>query len=228
MFRRLSWHTSVVFLMLSATLVASKVSEPRVPEFLAQPLDTIPWNIAGFSGTANPPLSDGVLGRLLADSYLVRTYRKGEMPIDVFIGFYARQRAGESMHSPKHCLPGAGWEIWNYGSTEIPVDGRNVPINKYSISHSGERRLVLYWYQSKTRIIASEYMGKLLLARDALLQNSTAGSIVRIIVPDQQGALEQARSFAAALVPYIKRCFGAYPGVIGLPEFPRHDLNPPS
>jgi len=209
MFRQISPHTLIVFLLLSATLAGAKWSEPRVPEFLAQPLDTIPWNIAGFSGLANAPLSEGILGKLRADSYLARTYRKDEMPVDLFIAFYARQRAGESMHSPKHCLPGAGWEIWNYGNTEIPVNGRAVTINEYSIDHAGDRRVVLYWYQSKTRIVASEYLGKLLLARDALLQNATAGSIVRIIVPDRPGALPQARNFATELVPYIEHCFGS-------------------
>jgi EpsI family protein len=207
--KRFAWHTTAAFLLLSATLVASKVSEPRVPEALARPLDTIPSSIAGFTGTAQPPLSDNVLGKLLADSYLARTYRTDSMQADLFIAFYARQRSGESMHSPKHCLPGNGWEIWDYDTTNIPVDGTDIKVNKYSIQRSGDRRLVLYWYQSRTRIVASEYMGKLLLARDALLQNSTAGSIVRIIVPDRPGALEQARKFAAELIPAVRRCFGS-------------------
>jgi len=209
MLKRLSWQTVAAFLLISATLVASKLSEPRVPQALAQSLDTIPWNIAGFTGSPDPPLTERVMGRLLADSYLERTYRNQSLEADLFIAFYARQRAGESMHSPKHCLPGSGWEIWDYGRTTIPINGRPVTINKYSIERAGERRLVLYWYESKTSIIASEYMGKLLLARDALLQNSTAGSIVRIIVPDQAGALDQARGFAAQLVPYVQRCFGS-------------------
>ena len=112
------------------------------------------------------------------------------------------------MHSPKHCLPGAGWEIWDYGSSNIAMGGRNFEVNKYSIQNGGDRRLVLYWYQSKGRIIASEYMGKILLARDALLQNSTAASIVRIIVPDQPGALEYARDFASELIPEVQHAFG--------------------
>jgi len=165
--------------------------------------------MAGFTGSANPALSDAVLGRLLADSYLSRTYRSDSMDADLFIAFYARQRSGESMHSPKHCLPGAGWEIWDYGSTDIPVDGQPVKVNKYSVQRAGDRRLVLYWYQSRTRIVASEYLGKLLLARDALLQNSTAGSIVRITVLDRPGALEQARKFATQVAPAVRLCFGS-------------------
>jgi hypothetical protein len=73
--------------------------------------------------------------------------------------------------------------------------------------------IVLYWYQSKERIIASEYSGKILLAKDALLQNGTAASIVRIIVPDTPGALETASGFAAELIPQVERCFrGIEPG----------------
>jgi EpsI family protein len=206
---QIPWHVVGVLLLLSATLVASKLSEPRVPEFLARPLDSIPWSLAGFNGAPNPPLSAQVLAKLQADKYVSRLYRKQDMMADLFIAFYAYQRSGESMHSPKHCLPGSGWEIWNYGSTEIPVDGQNIKINKYSISRESDRRLVLYWYQSRNRIVSSEYLGKILLARDALLNNSTAGSIVRIVVPDQPAALEQARGFAAELIPYIQHCFGS-------------------
>lgn len=205
---RITWHAAATFLMLSATLIASRATQPRLPEPLAQSLDTIPWKIAGFTGYPNPPLSESVQQKLLADSYLARTYRNNAIEADLFIAFYARQRSGESMHSPKHCLPGAGWEIWDYSTTEIPVAGHPVTVNKYSIERAGNRKLVLYWYQSKTRIVASEYLGKLLLARDALLQNSTAGSIVRIIVPDQPGALEEGRKFAQAVVPPVQHCFG--------------------
>src|SRR5262249_5895980 len=127
---------------------------------------------------------------------------------DLFVAFYAQQRAGESMHSPKHCLPGAGWEIWNYASMDIPVNGQIYKINKYSISREGVRSVVLYWYQSKGRIIASEYMGKVLLARDALMQDSTAASIVRVTVPDEPGALDEASSLGAQLILEMQRCLG--------------------
>ena len=204
----LSWHLIGVWLLLATTLAASKLVEHRKSELLARPLESIDRHISGFAGTDNPSLSDEVLAKLQPTSYLSRTYSKPGIQADLFIAFYAQQRAGESMHSPKHCLPGAGWEIWDYGSTEIPAAAHRFTVNRYSISHEGERSLVLYWYQSKGRIIASEYLGKILLARDALLQNSTAGSIVRIIVPDRPGALEDARAFAAGLIPQVEHCFG--------------------
>lgn len=195
-------------ILLSGTWAASRLSAHRTPGFLAQPLSTIDLNISGFTGVDNPPLADDVLAQLAPTSYLSRTYRKADLSADLFIAFYAEQRAGESMHSPKHCLPGAGWEIWNYGTAEIPTRQSSVTVNDYSIAREGDHMRVLYWYQSKGRIIASEYTGKLLLARDALTQNSTAASIVRVIVPNKPGAFEQARAFASALIPQVQRCFG--------------------
>jgi EpsI family protein len=112
------------------------------------------------------------------------------------------------MHSPKHCLPGAGWEIWKHDSALVPVNGERVKVNQYSIQNSGERKVVFYWYQNKRRIIASEYMGKILLARDALFDGRTAGSLVRIIVPDTASAPDAATAFASALIPEVGRCFG--------------------
>jgi EpsI family protein len=205
---RISWQLTGAVLLLATTLTASKLTAHRKSEPLARPLDTISSSIDGFIGTDTPDLGPGTLSALRCDAYLSRRYRKASLQADLFIAYYAQQRSGESMHSPKHCLPGAGWEIWDYASTVIPVGDHSYKVNKYSISRENTRMLVLYWYQSKTRIIASEYLGKVLLARDAFLQSSTAGSIVRIIVPDQPGTIGEARNFAAELIPQVEHCFG--------------------
>ena len=68
--------------------------------------------------------------------------------------------------------------------------------------------VVFYWYQSKHRIIASEYMGKILLAKDALLDGRTGGSLVRITLPDTAAAPAEAKAFAALLIPEVQRCIG--------------------
>jgi len=206
--KRLSSGYVVTVLLLSATLAGYALSERRRPDSLAQPLDTIDKQIEGWTIAGDEPLSAGVLGKLQLTSYLSRMYDKGGTRLDLFIAYYAQQRAGESMHSPKHCLPGSGWEIWKHGSAIVPVAGGQVEVNQYSIQNSGRRMLVFYWYQSSRRIIASEYMGKILLARDALFDGRTSGSLVRVILPDVPSAPAEGTAFAAALIPRIQRCFG--------------------
>src|SRR5260370_36656427 len=129
------------FLLGTAPLAAARLTSYRKSALLARPLDSIDRSISGLTGTDNPPPSDRVLEKLLLTSYLSRTYRKAGIEADLFIAFYAHQRAGESMHSPKHCLPGSGWEIWDYSSADIPVNGRSVRVDKYSSSQEREGQL---------------------------------------------------------------------------------------
>src|ERR1019366_1433807 len=107
--------------LLVATLAMAKFTERRNPSALAAPLATISIQLAGWSATADEKLLDRVAVTLAASSTLTRGYRRGKDELNLFIAFYEQQRAGESMHSPKHCLPGGGWEIWDYGSAEVPV-----------------------------------------------------------------------------------------------------------
>lgn len=206
--KRLTFRYVAVVLMLSATLAGYALSERRRPSALAQPLDTIGKQVDDWNWTSDEPLGELVLKRLQLTSYVSRTYEKQGTKLGLFIAYYAQQRAGESMHSPKHCLPGSGWEIWKHDSAMVPVNGKPVEINLYSIQNSGQRMLVFYWYQSKQRIIASEYMGKVLLAKDALMSGQTAGSLVRIVLPDKPGMREQGVAFATKLIPEVERCFG--------------------
>src|SRR5690348_3852074 len=195
--------------LLLGTTLLSGLTSLRVPDQLAVPLDQIDSTLAGWTAAGDQTLPAPTLRALALTAYLSRTYRKDQSNLDLFIAFYAQQRAGESMHSPKHCLPGAGWEIWKHDSAFIPVHGRQVQINKYSIENSGARMLMFYWYQSKTRIVANEYIGKIRLAQDTIFSGHTAGSIVRIILPDTPAAGEAGAAFATSLIPEVERCFGS-------------------
>lgn len=198
----------LTILLLSGAIFVARLSEKRIPEQLAVPLDRIDTHISGWTAVQTRELEPNVLHELKPTSYLSRQYGKGNRQLDLFIAFYAQQRPGESMHSPKHCLPGSGWEIWKQESNSVPVKSTSVQVNKYSIQNSGQRLLMFYWYQSKDRIIASEYMGKILLARDTLLTGRTAASIVRITIPDQSGASQEGVAFASALIEQMQHCFG--------------------
>ena len=194
--------------LLVGTIFLGNLTARRIPSPLAVPLDRIAPDLAGWTALQDQKLPKGTLHALDATSYLSRPYRKGSTELDLFIAFYAQQRAGESMHSPKHCLPGSGWEIWQHGSALVSTGGKQYEVNKYSIQNNGKRLLMFYWYQSKSRIIASEYLGKIMLARDTIMTGLTAGSIVRITLPDTPGASEEGIAFAERLIPQVQRCFG--------------------
>jgi EpsI family protein len=205
---RISSRFAVTLAFLLGTLVASGLTARRISQPLALPLEQIDSNILGWKAIGEQTLPPGTLKALDATSYLSRSYRKGDSELGLFVAFYAQQRAGESMHSPKHCLPGAGWEIWQQGFASVRVNGEQFEINQDRIENLGSRQLMFYWYQSRNRIIASEYLGKLFLARDTLVSGQTAGSIVRIILPDTAGARQEGLEFATKLIPAVWRSFG--------------------
>jgi EpsI family protein len=194
--------------LLVGTILLAGLTERRIPENLVVPLSRIDSHIDGWAEINEQQLDPQTLKTLDATSYLSRGFRKDNLELDLFVAFYAQQRAGESMHSPKHCLPGSGWEIWRQESAFIPVNGVQVKVNRYSIQNLGKRELMFYWYQSKTRIVASEYFGKILLARDALMTGQTAAAIVRVTLPDVPGADLRGSAFVSELVPEVQGCFG--------------------
>lgn len=67
---------------------------------------------------------------------------------------------------------------------------------------------MFYWYQSKNRIVANEYFGKILLARDAFTTGQTAAAIVRVTLPDVPGADLEGTAYVSGLIPEVQRCFG--------------------
>jgi len=204
----ISKRAVVTVLLLGATIGAAAYSERRRPDRLAFPLETIDAHLGGWTGIDDPPLSDEILGTLKPTSYLSRQYNKAGQRLSLFVSYYDQQRSGESMHSPKHCLPANGWEIWKIGSAAVLVAGKPVEINQYSIQHTGQRAVVYYWYQSRDRTISSEYLGKILLIRDSLFSGHTSGSIVKITVDDKPEVRERALAFAGLVIPEVQRVFG--------------------
>jgi EpsI family protein len=194
--------------LLAGTILVAGLTERRIPEKLAIPLSRIDSHLDGWTEVREKQLDPQTLKTLDATSYVFRDLQKDGLQLDMFVAFYAQQRAGESMHSPKHCLPGSGWEIWRQDSALVLVNGIQVRVNKDYIQNLGKRMLMFYWYQSRNRVVASEYVGKLLLARDTLMTGQTAAAIVRVTLPDVPSAELRGAGFASELIPEVQRCFG--------------------
>jgi EpsI family protein len=131
--------------------------------------------------------------------------------VSLYVGYYASQRQGETMHSPLNCLPGAGWLPVERGRAVLPVrsapDGpmRRIEVNQFVIQKGLDRQAVFYWYQSRDRVIASEYWGKVYTVLDAIRYNRTDAALIRVIVPIAQG--ETSGTARAAGVSFVDALF---------------------
>ncbi len=137
--------------------------------------------------------------------YLQRGYfSPAEGQVGLYIGYFRSQRTGTTIHSPKNCLPGSGWQPETSSIYQLTLDdGRKVPINLYVVRKGLDEQLVLYWYQAHGRVVASEYWGKFYLVYDALRLNRTDAALVRITAPVSRGGEEQARTRAIAFAKQI-------------------------
>ena len=182
-------------------------------------IESLPYTFDGWVGGKSTPFSPQILAVLDVDQYVLRRYsRPNEPPVGLYIGFYESQRQGETMHSPLNCLPGAGWiPISKRTATIATVDGahnrkRDIAVNRVIIEKGIDRQLVLYWYQSHGRVVASEYWGKIYTVVDAVRMNRTDAALVRVITPlgegpggSEQEAETRGVRFVQALFPQLSR-----------------------
>jgi EpsI family protein len=172
-----------------------------------QPLHELPYIIGEWSGQEYP-LSEKVLHAVSVSDYTNRVYlTPGMAPVQLYVGFYGSQKTGDTIHSPKNCLPGSGWDPIRAGQTTITLaGGRQIVVNEYVIQRDQDKQLVLYWYQGRGRVIASEYAAKFWMVTDAVSKNRTDGALVRVITPIRNNeVVAQASlvSFTQSLFPQL-------------------------
>lgn len=208
---------SPTLIALSALLLAQAAGYYLLPDsevnFQLRPLTELSRSIGSFNTAAEFPLEQEVRDVLKASDTLNRTYvMPGRAhPINLFIAFFKSQKAGAAPHSPKNCLPGSGFAPVESGmvAIDIPSSGETVTVNRYVVARGDEKSLVMYWYQTPKRIVASEYAAKFWLAVDSIRYRRSDTSLVRVVVPIGAGetapADALAKSFIQSALPELNR-----------------------
>lgn len=205
----------VVLMSFSALVLHVRGDVDHVPYSI--PLNQLPRTFGDRSST-EVPLDQETLDVLGKGDFLYRIYAAqpgsaihpdDATPISLFIGYFPTQRTGQSIHSPQHCLPGAGWTFLSSGVAEFTDDtGKRYQVGDYLITDGKQNEEVLYWYQMHGRSIASDYVAKLQTITDSIRYGRTDAALVRIITSvDPSEGREHARDrviqFARQLVPLL-------------------------
>jgi EpsI family protein len=199
---------------LAAAGLVARQSRPEAA-LVRSTFDRFPAQIQQWTGQPLPPMDKKILAVLGVDDYMNRVYfAPDHAAVGLYVGYYNSQRQGDSIHSPMNCLPGAGWEPLSQSSIRIPVTVgtglTEIDSNRYVIQKGLDRQLVLYWYQSHGRTVASEYWSKFFLIRDAVRLNRTDAALVRVIAPinpnaddGETRAERRANDFVKAMFPLL-------------------------
>jgi EpsI family protein len=201
------WVRALVLAL--ALLGARHVIEGRsaVETLLRAPLAAFPRQLGGWAGHDEAAFAPEVERTLGADDYINRVYVDGRTAVGLYVAFYAAQRHGDAIHSPQHCLPGTGWEPVSRDRLTVATASGAFAVNRYVVQKRRQRQLVLYWFEGRGRILASEYANKFHLLADGLLRRRTDGAIVRVIAPvveTERAAEEAALRFLRVAHPHLR------------------------
>ncbi|MBV9507683.1 MAG: EpsI family protein [Acidobacteriia bacterium] len=189
-------------LVLQAVLLYAAISRAELVPSMT-PLARFPKVISGWHSIEDVPIEPEILEVLKADETLNRVYLGPDgTRADLFVAFFKTQREGQSPHSPKNCLPGNGWEPLETGLVSIAAPGRAQPItvNRYVAAHGDQKAVVIYWYQSHDRVIASEYSAKFWLVADSVRYHRSDTTLVKVVVPVDNGRTGAAVNAAVTFV----------------------------
>jgi EpsI family protein len=147
-------------------------------------LESLPAEIGGYTGADQVIPQDQQTVAGMSD-YLLRIFTTPDTSaaFSIYVGYYEKQTQGRTIHSPKNCLPGAGWEALSSGQQPLVIGADTVMVNRYELAKKQSRALVYYWYQGRGRVESSEYRVKWELLRDAALTGRSEEALVRIVVP---------------------------------------------
>lgn len=194
--------------ILQGGLIYSAMRPEALPS--ARPLSGLAEKLGSWNLIQEGVVDEETREVLKADDLLNRFYGKDRTGVNLFVAAFRSQRNGKAPHSPKNCLPGSGWVPLNAG--EISVDsgkGTQLNVNRYVVSNGENRSLVLYWYQSRDRAVASEYRAKFWVMMDAMRLNRTDTALIRVVVPihekDEETASRMAQDFIRSFYPDLRQ-----------------------
>lgn len=204
-------------LVLSLALVAqalvfyafSGMEDVPAPRPLAQaPAQFGDWTMAS-EGVVEQEVRDV----LRADDLVSRVYAQSGSgrAASLFVAYFKSQRTGQAPHSPKNCLPGSGWAPSASEAMRIPIVGRAEPIqvNRYIVSKGDDKSVVIYWYQTRDRVIASEFEAKFYLVVDSIRYHRSDTALVRVVTPvsnnDEASATEAAVEFVQSFFTPLRQ-----------------------
>lgn len=179
--RDLRSYLPAAILVAGCALIWRSHVQTAVP--LAAPLDRVLTDVEGYR--ARPQSISAEEQRVAGmSSYVARAYmRDTTVAFTTLVLYYDRQAQGKTIHSPRNCLPGAGWEILRAGTQTLAAHDAPLAVNRYVIRNGAHTALAYYWYQGRGRVTANEYAVKWNLFRDAALLGRSEEALVRIVVP---------------------------------------------
>ena len=197
----------LVFALLLIAGAYIHLVEPR-PIILDRPLSEFPVKVGEWRMVREDIFSPEIMAILRPTDYMSRDYVDGKgHRVTLYIGYHGGRKGNGGIHSPRNCLPSAGWYT---NSTElVPIrllDGRDIEVVDTVMSKNVYTVSFYYWYQVRGGILTNEYALKLSEIWNSLVSRRKDASFIRISMPIQDGdeeTTETLNDFVRVFYPVI-------------------------
>lgn len=197
---------AAVSMLALATVIRGNVGFDR-PVALRQQLDRFPLKLGSWDGR-DVTIPPGQLAVLRANAVLMREYSQASgPPVTLYVAYFAAQREGTAMHSPLHCIPGAGWEVAR--QAVLPISSAalgTIGANKVIFGNGDARMLVVYWYVEQGRSERGELEGAMATLWHAIFERRSDGCLIRVSAPmvgSEQTTLNELLKFVNQSAPLL-------------------------
>ncbi|MDD4914640.1 MAG: VPLPA-CTERM-specific exosortase XrtD [Methylococcales bacterium] len=205
-----------VFLLLLAGTAASEAWSKTRADIIPQRTAFLnfPDQIGAWRGHKDY-LAQYYLDELKLTDYALIDFAQPEThaKVNFYSAYYQTQRKGVGVHSPRSCIPGAGWQITLFEQKEFPdvlIDGVPLQVDRAIIEKGESKQLVYFWFQQRGRILTNEFAEKWFIFYDAMTLNRTDGALVRLVTDinttqDLGAADQRLQAFARELLPILPK-----------------------
>ncbi|MEN6532914.1 MAG: exosortase C-terminal domain/associated protein EpsI [Bryobacteraceae bacterium] len=174
-------------------------------------LSRFPSHVREWKQYRGAPVEHAIQAQLGADSLFNRGYfdASSGSEADLLVAWFRSQLGGSRQpHSPKVCLPGAGWVSEQSAEITIPTAAGDITAARDVLTKGTARSVVLYWFQTSRRAVGNEWAAKFWVVADSLRDRRTDTALVRIVVPSENNrdtaAASAALAFAKEIYPLLK------------------------
>lgn len=192
---------ALVLVMLAGPLARGLANVPPVP--LKQSFDNFPVQLGPWQGYG-VYIDPAMVKATAASSYVNMDFVSPKNgPVSLWIAYYENQKTEGSVHSPFSCLTGSGWSVVESGLKDVAP---GLPVRYMVMDQGSARYLVYYWFLQRGRWMTSEYLNKIYLSYDGIINRRADGALIRLITPageNVQAAQERLTAFAQVLVPIL-------------------------
>lgn len=184
----------IIVIVLVGTMGLYMVMHQDMEVPLARPFSEFPPSQNGWRMAGQSNLSSDVLKVLMPTDYLSRRYVAADgTQVDMYLSYFNGGPDSGGIHSPKHCVAGAGWtELYSRRAT-MDLGGEKVNLVQSSYAKGASREVIYYWFAMRGQTLSDEYSLKIAEITGSMFYRRRDQSFIRISVQakDNPGVAEK-------------------------------------